>query len=182
MGKEWRMRTVWRPLTTRPIRVGVRTGGGRAAAQWLRRRLPRTQATAEGLEELSFPVAASATPPVLPAAAKKKTKAGAIAFVRHYVAVLNYATFSGQTKVARAMDGGRSAVRASACSRRLTLCTRKVGRVEGGAWKPTPVSRHCPSEGFRLDGVDAKISPTDRRPSMQEQAQSRSSTPAGTTW
>src|SRR6188472_1118800 len=39
----------------------------------------------------------SATPPVMPAAAKEKTKAGAIAFVRHYIGLINYTQATGST-------------------------------------------------------------------------------------
>jgi len=97
----------------------------------------------------------SATPPAMPAAAKKKTKAGAVSFVRHYVAVLNYATFSGETDAARAMDGGKC----KSCTRMLASIDsiyEKGGRVVGGAWKPTPVS-NVPHPGGKGWTVDAKI-------------------------
>ena len=45
----------------------------------------------------SLSPSASPTPPVMPAAAKEKTKAGAIAFARHFVDVINYAGATGDT-------------------------------------------------------------------------------------
>ncbi len=44
----------------------------------------RAEAAAQGRRRVRRPPP-SATPPVMPAAAKEKTKAGAIAFARHFV-------------------------------------------------------------------------------------------------
>src|SRR5689334_5309504 len=81
----------------------------------------------------------SVTPPVMPDAAKETTKAGATAFVRHYVDVLNYATFTGDTEPAHSLDGGKC----KSCERMLASIESIYsagGHVEGGAWTPTPVS------------------------------------------
>ena len=43
----------------------------------------------------------TATPPVMPAAAKKKTKAGAEALVRHFLSTMRYAGASGDTNAIR---------------------------------------------------------------------------------
>lgn len=112
----------------------------------------------------------SATPPVLPAAAKEKTKAGAIAFVRHYVDVLNYATFSGETDTARKLDGEHC----ESCERMLAAIDaiyENGGQVEGGAWKPSPVSQ-APQPGGNGWAVDTKISygPQDVVPSKGAEA------------
>src|SRR3954454_20320241 len=40
----------------------------------------------------------SATPPVMPSAAKEESKAGVDAFLRYYVATLNYAGATGETQ------------------------------------------------------------------------------------
>ncbi len=45
----------------------------------------------------------SPSPPAIPAAARKKTKAGAIAFARHFIEALNYAGKIGDTKPLRAV-------------------------------------------------------------------------------
>ncbi|MCW2836497.1 MAG: hypothetical protein JWQ15_611, partial [Marmoricola sp.] len=62
---------------------------------------------------------ASATPgaPVMPAAARAKTKAGAEAFVRHYVDVLNYAGLSGDTQPLRRLH--------------ISICTRCEAIADG---------------------------------------------------
>jgi hypothetical protein len=44
------------------------------------------------------PSSTAPTPPPLPDAARKDTKAGAVAFVRHYVELLNYAQFTGEVR------------------------------------------------------------------------------------
>lgn len=102
------------------------------------------------------PSASAPIPPVMPAAAKAKTKAGAIAFVKHYVTVLNYATFSGETGEAHALDGGGC----TSCSRMLKSIEtiyQHGGHVEGGAWKPAPVSQIA-QPGGRGWAIDVKIS------------------------
>lgn len=88
----------------------------------------------------SASASAEPTPPVMPEAAGAKTKAGAEAFVRHYVDVLNYATFTGDTETAQALDGGKC----TSCDRMLKSIKHVYdsgGRVEGGAWTPTPVGQ-----------------------------------------
>jgi hypothetical protein len=72
----------------------------------------------------------------MPAAAKSKTRAGAIAFARQYIAALNYAGATGDTTPLRDLY--------------IPLCTRceaiadgidatyaAGGRIEGGQWRPT---------------------------------------------
>ena len=94
MGKEWRMRTVWPRLTT-GLAAGLVAAGlllsGCGGDSPEPKPLPK--------DSKSSPSASpSATPPEMPAAAKKKTKAGAIAFVRHYVELINYAGRSGEPR------------------------------------------------------------------------------------
>lgn len=94
-------------------------------------------------------------PPVMPEAAGAKTKAGAEAFVRHYVDVLNYATFTGETATAHALDGGKC----TSCDRMLKSIENiyaSDGHVEGGAWTSTPVSQVPFPDGSGRT-VDVKI-------------------------
>jgi hypothetical protein len=70
----------------------------------------------------------------MPAAAKKHTAAGAEAFVRYWVEVVNFAQATGQTSALEAIDD----VRCAGC-RGVVKAIRspysKGGRIEGGAWQ-----------------------------------------------
>lgn len=74
------------------------------------------------------------TPPALPAAAKRNTKAGAKAFVRHYIDLINYAQATGSTahlaqaesKACGSCKNGRHY---------LNGVYRPGGEIIGGAWK-----------------------------------------------
>src|SRR5438128_15619 len=95
---------------------------------------------------------ASPSPPVMPAVAKEKSRAGAQAFVRHYIDVLNYATFTGDTKAAHSLDGGQC----QSCRRMLHSIENIYaagGHVEGGAWSSQPVSdvRQPGGKGWAVD-------------------------------
>jgi hypothetical protein len=99
---------------------------------------------------------ASATPPLLPDLARQNTRAGAIAFVKHYVNVLNFVTFNGNVEAARVLDAGHC----TSCNRMLGAIDSiytKGGHVAGGAWTPTVVSdvRNPSRKGWT---VDAKVS------------------------
>ncbi|GAB3655754.1 hypothetical protein GCM10027596_09130 [Nocardioides korecus] len=73
------------------------------------------------------------TPPALPAAAREKTKAGAVAFAKHYVSQLNYAALTGDVGELRALALGSCA----GCQA-LTSGIAKVyvngGSIRGGEW------------------------------------------------
>lgn len=75
----------------------------------------------------------SATPPVLPAAAKSKTKAGAIAFARHFIELVNYASAAGQTKELRA-NFNSLCTKCTAFADTIDQTYSDGGRIEGGAW------------------------------------------------
>jgi hypothetical protein len=98
---------------------------------------------------------ASATPPAVPELARQNSRAGAVAFVKHYVSVLNFVTFNGNVEPARALDAGHCV----SCNRMLGAIDAiytKGGHVEGGAWTPTVVSdvRNPNQMGWT---VDAKV-------------------------
>ncbi|MEO5651543.1 MAG: DUF6318 family protein [Marmoricola sp.] len=95
------------------------------------------------------------TPPVMPAAARKKTKQGAIAFVKYYVDALNHATFTGHTEPAHSLDAGKC----GSCDRMLKMIETIYGAdgsVNGGAWRPEIVGaiRQRGRPGWT---IDAKI-------------------------
>ncbi len=76
----------------------------------------------------------SPTPPTMPAAAKKKTKQGAIAFVRHSSTILNYARPRADTAV---LDNYEAPECGSCKSVRHDIRTlyKAGGSLEGGAWR-----------------------------------------------
>lgn len=86
-------------------------------------------------------VTPSSTPtaaPVLPEEAKANTKAGAIAFVRHYVELINYAQATGDTK-ALAQVESRTCESCTNGRKYLYDLYSRGGHVEGGAFHPTSV-------------------------------------------
>jgi hypothetical protein len=53
------------------------------------------------------PVSTTPSPPAMPDAARANTKAGAIAFVRHYIDLINYAQDTGDIDALSAVEGHR---------------------------------------------------------------------------
>jgi hypothetical protein len=85
---------------------------------------------------VTSPVSTTPTPPAMPDAAKANTKAGAIAFVRHYVSIQNYASLHGDTAALRklaspACDSCQSIVRL------IEKVYSAGGRIEGDGWTVT---------------------------------------------
>src|SRR3954453_2948158 len=76
---------------------------------------------------------ASPTPPVMPAAAKEKTKAGAVAFVRHYIDALNFAQSTGKVETLAELEsstcGSCKSVRDD-----LSKLYQSGGHLKGGQW------------------------------------------------
>jgi hypothetical protein len=73
--------------------------------------------------------------PEMPATARQKTTAGAKAFVRYYIDVLNYSFSTPDPQPLRLV----SAESCTACQPLLSICTRlaeKGGGQIGGAWDP----------------------------------------------
>jgi hypothetical protein len=85
--------------------------------------------------EKSSTPSASATPapPVMPKAAKAKTRAGAEAFVRHYVQLVNYAGANGDTGPLRdaSLD---TCVKCMALADGIDKVYSSGGRIIGGGW------------------------------------------------
>lgn len=90
----------------------------------------------------------------MPDAAKENTKAGAVAFVRHYVDLINYAQATGDVEpLAAAEDTGC----ASCAKGRETLSEiyRAGGSIEGGrlSFRPTSSSPNGRYKGWLITGV-----------------------------
>jgi hypothetical protein len=101
-------------------------------------------------------VSPSRTPPALPDAAKANSRAGATAFIAHYIDVLNFVTFGGNVEAAKSLDNGRC----KSCNNMLGAIASiyaQGGRVDGGAWAATilDVLRHPDHKAWT---VDTKIS------------------------
>ncbi len=72
-------------------------------------------------------------PPVLPAAARENTKAGAVAFADFYIDLVNYAMETGDVGVLRAVSDKSCA----SCQNFIAILSDVYsdgGSVEGGAW------------------------------------------------
>lgn len=80
------------------------------------------------------PTATAPTPPSLPPGASKHTKAGAIAFVRHYISLINYAQATGRTQpLARVAAHSCSSCRGIEAS--IDAIYRNGGTFRGGLTK-----------------------------------------------
>ena len=103
----------------------------------------------------------TAPPPALPAAAQQHTKAGAIAFVRHYIALINYAQATGSVdELERA--GLESCRSCTSTTRFIARLYARGGRFEGGFTTVLQVmDAISPSEyGDYVVDVTIKIAPS----------------------
>jgi hypothetical protein len=81
----------------------------------------------------------SATPPSLPAEARGTSAAAAKAFVRHYIATVNYATATGDTSVLATLDDGSCDSCSSVISRVHTVYDAG-GKIVSRGWQITSLS------------------------------------------
>jgi hypothetical protein len=92
-------------------------------------------------------VSATHSPPALPEAAKANTKAGAIAFVRHYVDLINYAQATGDiTTLAAVEDPG---CKSCANGRDVLSSIYKAGGVIKGGHLSFRFSSAAPSPRYK---------------------------------
>lgn len=78
-----------------------------------------------------IPTPTTSAAPVLPEAASKNTKAGAIAFVKHYVSAVNHALETGDTSAVAALSDADC----KACKRLISNVTKVYapgGSIQGG--------------------------------------------------
>jgi hypothetical protein len=82
------------------------------------------------------PTAAPHLPPApsMPAAAKKRTTAGSVAFARYFVAVRNHALGTGQTDQLRRLIVAEC-IECQATPGLIETAYRGGGRIEGGGWQ-----------------------------------------------
>jgi hypothetical protein len=110
---------------------------------------PKADPSPSPSSAVTSPVSTTPSPPAMPDAAKENTKAGAIAFVRHYVSVQNYASFHGDTVPLRGLISSECV----SC-RSIAALIEKVysagGRIEGEGWTITR-ARNANVPGSRKD-------------------------------
>jgi hypothetical protein len=94
----------------------------------------------------------SPTPPALPAAAKGDGARSAKAFVRHYIAVLNYATYTGDVTELRRL-GAKDCGSCQNVIRGIRSIYEAGGSVKGGAFRITNLDalEHPDSSGYTVD-------------------------------
>lgn len=93
----------------------------------------------------------SPTPPTLPAAAKKNTKAGAKAFVRHYIGIFNYAERTGDTAALHKLEA-RGCKSCKRVRQSINEIYASGGYVKGGRWIVSSLhSLRQPGRGWVID-------------------------------
>jgi hypothetical protein len=104
---------------------------------------------------VTSPVSTTPTPPAMPDAAKANTKAGAIAFVRHYIELINYAQATGDVDSFTEVDSPEC--RSCATARRaLTDIYGAGGHIEGGELRAT-IQSVAPRPDLRARTVFASV-------------------------
>lgn len=100
----------------------------------------------------------SARPPVLPAAARRPGRSGAIAFTKHYIALLNYAQATGDTAALKAASapGCKSCTR---ISRIIDEAYSAGGSIRSAGWVALQVNPAVGPSGLasRLVSVRLKV-------------------------
>lgn len=111
--------------------------------------------SAAPLNPTTSPTTDTAVPvPEFPAAAKPEDKAGANAFVRHWVAVLNYAGRTGKAELLRELSTP-DCVRCAALSDGIDRIYKAGGRISGGGWRVLSMTQYGPTQNRYF--VDATI-------------------------
>jgi hypothetical protein len=108
---------------------------------------------AEPTRTASTPTTPSPTPPTLPAAAKANTKAGAKAFVRHYIETFNYAERTGDTAALRKLEA-KGCESCKKVRKSIDQIYSSGGHVAGGRWiiqSLHPLRR--PDQGWVVDAL-----------------------------
>lgn len=103
---------------------------------------------------------ASATPmpPALPAAAKEKTKAGAIAATRHFVEALNYSGRTGDTQSLRRAYVSLC-TRCEAIADGIDTTYRQGGSYNGGDWVVDGVKFYAIDQGIAVLDTNVRYTP-----------------------
>lgn len=105
------------------------------------------------------PVSTTPSAPAMPDAAKENSKAGAIAFVRHYVELLNHLEATGDEAPMLAVSGPSCRSCAS-----VAHAANKIydagGHVEGGVWSITDAVVQHPAPAAWTVRIKGEIAPS----------------------
>lgn len=109
------------------------------------------------------PIASSPSPtaPALPDAARANTKAGAVAFVRHYVDLINHAQATGDVGALAAVEDNRC----SSCRsvrRNLKALYESGGSIDAGEWRVAGEPHIVPDPDIKGFTVEVAIRTTDQ--------------------
>ena len=105
------------------------------------------------------PISTTPAPPALPEAAKANTKAGAIAFVKYYVGLINHLQRTGDESALRQA----SAAACKSCAAVVAAANRiydSGGHVEGGQWTIDQVTAFKPSPQLWAVRTRGSIAPS----------------------
>lgn len=120
--------------------------------------------------------------PTMPAEALANTKAGAVAFVRHYIDLLNFAQVTGRTdELAKLEDP--NCVSCTKVSTYLSQIYAGGGAVQGGRWVIQHISAtRGPDDGTWVVEVLGKFEPSTVVPSSGATPRTTQGGPAPTTF
>jgi hypothetical protein len=94
---------------------------------------PKADSTPTPSAPVTTPVSTTPAPPVMPEAAKANTKAGAVAFVRYYVELINHAQATGEVGQLEAVED-EACTSCRAARKGVSDHYQSGGTISGGEW------------------------------------------------
>lgn len=120
---------------------------------------PKAEPSPTPSTPVTSPVSSTPTPPAMPDAAKANTKAGAIAFVRHYIELINYLQATGED--APLAEASRPSCKScGAVIRAAKSIYDAGGHIEGGTWTISGAAASQPTSGLWSVRVTGRIAPS----------------------
>jgi hypothetical protein len=115
---------------------------------------PKTDPSPAPSTPVTSPASTTPSPPAMPDAARANTRAGAIAFVRHYIELINYAQATGDVGALAAVEEG-TCKSCSAASEGVRKHYESGGAIKGGDWhvRSANVVRNDAISGWVVDLV-----------------------------
>jgi hypothetical protein len=120
---------------------------------------PKADPSPSPSSPVTSPVSTTPSPPVMPDAAKANTKAGAIAFVRHYIDLVNYAQATGDVNALEEVEdhGCKSCEHGQTY---LSSIYEAKGHIDGGQWTIRRVTAEKSGENWAVT-VSGDFAPSD---------------------